>query len=919
MANLNIALEHLTPNPAASTAPETLKPASPPEPPTGKIVEAHKFRVGQETGVPLREGENKTGEVLIRDSTTAQYETWLKTYLESIIKLKSDPALYDKVVNNPRHALDKELFSLLVVEERDGNFIDAKLDPEKFARFFEDPENLGVVDLLMQEQTLLKISALGVIADTMPLKERQALMLSLTVPLTGREDPISWRARLKTLVFGEPESKVRFQQSSKLLEVIAKPVVGNPAQSLQNKQEAEYIRAVTGINVDALVPVVSGGVHARVGETAIYGRSAKDLQNELLQTYNARKDLAHDVGAGDIDFLPEQNLIWRRYSQQPEQSGFQWGMEVEREFDVLRAGRGLGALGLDIQDRFQARRNVATRRLAHYARSVQREGTTEKKHSAVIALKETRTSDEARTKRAEEHTKRKEVRESDATALGSEKTTLTKYRDSITSFQGVLERTPAEREAKRKEVLAELRSPGVGGAAGTPFADTDAALVALNSVLDTDATSIVIGSRLILSTKERYENAEAARNAAFPTQVAGESSQAYQLRLNIEKANREEVFNRAKQRIDADAAEIDQMINEIKSVSGSESVVVPETLIDTNADVLAAAKNISQMQTEFASVIGWSGAGGVSLTEADLLGESFEELVKRINAANKADPTKGWSEEQNSLPEFRMKLVHVITEARARAIEPKIATPSNFFARLKGPWEITDNQLYTLTGEQILQLLTSRRAANPLHYAGAGAIPTKNRIEEARSDVRSQLDARCRAAEQMEQELNIQAKTEQIAAEAINLNQEKFTYELAAYTSEYQSEIMGKVSDIAFHVDTFTDVNLPSVDDVQYTKAERDAALPKAYYEFVNLIVDYRTNPSRDDYFKTMQTLLPPPELARILNDNLALGVAVPPSFDAVVREIGIQVASGTMKAYELRKPFYIIIDRLTDQALSIA
>jgi len=365
---------------------------------------------------------------------------------------------------------------------------------------------------------------------------------------------------------------------------------------------------------------------------------------------------------------------------------------------------------------------------------------------------------------------------------------------------------------------------------------------------------------------------------------------------------------------------INQALESLQAVTNPARVQLPEALKEVSPDVIQATRNLNILSAEYVAITGWHGIGGVALMQNDLLTQSIDELLNRINTANTADPNAGWPEAQNSVPELRMRLIHAIIEARARTISPAVTLPQPEFSQLvngaPAGWEITEHQLLTLTAEEILQFIRSRQATNPTRYLGLGLL-TAPQIELARADARDRLSARSQGLEQMETFLKTQIE---IATKATSTEREQ---NLGAAENLLRREANGTLIN---GTNIVYDNRLDYADgalvggDMNYTEAERTLNLPRGYYELLDVLFDYKTQTQlpRDEYFRTLHRVLPPNQLAQDLSDALMLGTGTDIDLTLAQMRLRMDPADGRLDPYQLGRAFRRISYEVGQWALAI-
>lgn len=306
------------------------------------------------------------------------------------------------------------------------------------------------------------------------------------------------------------------------------------------------------------------------------------------------------------------------------------------------------------------------------------------------------------------------------------------------------------------------------------------------------------------------------------------------------------------------------------------------------------------------------------LTEPDLINLPYEEIMRRINAANTAGAAHGpppiqvgWPEAHNKRPEIRTRVVHAIAEARARVIEASVAVPTPAHLAPVLTLGLTESQIRTLVPDELITQQNERGAGLPFDAA------TRAEAQTVIDETRTRYNVRTQAMQQ-----TADVNTERIA----DLNDEILAtnFDDEVLELEMTSDLIGRQEAIfnvarndfkqSIREGRFTDTNPINPTNPNLTQAERDAALPTAYYELVNMMFDYQNNPKEDRQkdFQKIVRFLPPDELATMLNDSLSL-VPMPANFDSVMAGINESITGPGIipepTTQELRAAFANIIN----------
>lgn len=771
---------------------------------------------------------------------------------------------------------------------------------------------------------------------------------------------------------------------------------------LNDPQEVKFMSAATGINL-ANYDVVGGRIQLRANRQHEISKSPKYSMEEALKTLYTRQEFLSTVGASfkDLDEMSEQFLFMvqpparlRENIVLMEQNGLKMQARVYREFldsNGIRDrwgqmpnnpyfGRGdcRPALGLaagallpvplpalvlpagfpdfnpdhtDIAGNLQRWREARAKILEEdlkdeVNKARQKKTRAETMNALGVREKQLGTIE---TQKKQEYTDRKITLEADKTVLSDEKNTVDAYRKEVEKFREDREKKFIEARDKLSAALFSVVDAG-----GGLYADTPAALAALRQVLVDPVVpgavvpGAMIDGQLIQSIPHRLVEARNARVPRARDVAGGETAEQYDRYL----AGKEEDYKTTKAQIDEDAKLIGVKMKNLREAVSSSSVASPESLSETNKNVSAAIKVVSELQADYTTIAGWPG-----ITEARLRTEPIDKLVQRINAANGAHRVDGWSKEQNT-PVNRARLIRAMTEARARGINAVVGVPGPDFNMLTSRatavapvirgWETAEHQLLTFSSDQIHELLNNRLATNP-RFAGL-VVPAADTIELVRDIARQRLLARSRAMEQMERDLTTQIEAEDTAVKMVDLKAVKERSVKAKAFMENQGSLLESARDIAASPETFFNTNLIDAADAALTPLERrryafttNVAIPgvggapvvpvgtnvreqynSGYLEFMNVIFKYREKGDRNSAFKEASEILSPDELATLLDRVVGMRL-VPPiaaprnNINAVFADARTLIDNGTIGWDHIQEALEEVSSRLANRALAEA
>lgn len=682
--------------------------------------------------------------------------------------------------------------------------------------------------------------------------------------------------------------------------------------------ERAYMKATTGIDVNdyRVVPGAANQIEVVPGRRPETMRNVEDdLKKEVLGKLYTRMEFytALNVPPESIDALPSQAQYWFTGGQ-PEQTGARWGMRVADRFRRL-GGPTPTNLRLSIQRFTRAQREIMLEDIKDYMRVTQtlrpnKELSADAKQikqeqiSNLEAKRKARTEGGAvRAERTRQFTEDKSVNEGVKNTAQEERNTVNQYHDTVIALRNA-----------RGELQTMLTTITINGAPVTTFED---ALLQLNRVINQPGFNANINGRDIPSVFNRIQAARTTRNNNLnniPTTLtrgADESEEDWRARERAERESIEEDFKGELAGFKEDIDFINRAGGEgiepgiIKQLQNLNARIEENQnkLLESDTNAVQTRDIFNTLTPDFDAITGIDAAltgavpplAAVGLTENDLATLSIDELMRRVNNANVTGVSHtpplmiGWLETQNGNPELRTRLIHAVMEARARQTDPAIANPNmDFIVITNGPWNISQNQLLSLTADQINQLITNRLAANPAVAAAFGVNrPTIAEIGNSQREAQNRLTVRFNTYEQLLNVVN--RRIEQLDAQisGVNFDRETGTIDMTLDLMNRQGEIFSNAWSFAYDSARLVNISVPAAGDPDfnlYSPAEQAAATapapaiqpPRGYYEIMDLLFDYRNKDNRSEAFRRAMELLPPQRLAELLNASLDLGVAVP-------------------------------------------
>lgn len=844
------ATEHAAPTATDSAAGKTEgKPPKAPLTPPGRTFERREFvdEVGTGKNVGYKDKEvGKAGDmVTISKETEAQYVDFLNTYLSKFSDaIKLNPSLRE----NKSAAAGIQLLDMLTTN--------GKLDPKKISTFLNHKEGWIVATEAMNEYALQLNAVLGFVADTRPPSERGELLKQGRVKIEG----LKWFGRMGGFENPFGTKFVHFNQRTDLF------------QALKNDPEQKaYIKAVMSIDLDdyRTSPTHPGMLEKDPGRVMSDNRSPESLRRNVLQLMQARREFLKDLGIPlkKIDSLPEEALLTQRIlSEGFGETSLKWEKEIIDAFKPNEGGYIDGDIAGNIARFNKARREVM---LHHVSEIIIKDAlqNPDKIASAVQtrlkAVKDTGKTGEGAI-RSKEATDKK-------AGLEAEKTTAEGKRNLTT----VLE----EKRNAVKDLETKLQSE-YGLPIGTGLAATvDAEIAGIdNEIKGTPATP---GGLLA-----QRQTASTAWEALVKTQRDAEATRQRTLLGNkqgnidigaIEQKTRESLKDTAEKRALDD---IDSQIQEKKTRQENLKALKNEY---ANAQKLSAQtendflrnkdvpKNLVEIRNDYERFVN---AAGATITPTQLEVQTVDQLIALATAPPYSLPNTT-PEQQKSLREMllRAKTEHkamqtetydLSSQAQRDALSNTINVPGA---------TINLNSLVTMPEQQLAFLL-----AQPPYNLAQRDIQA--RLPLAQAEARKKLILRYKTGieEQMVDFYN-QIKTQgEIIKSAGNLDKAKEVLEMTNTILINQGEIFGRVIAIPREVDKYTDPNVVGNTDTEYSQAEREKALPKAYYEMLNVLFDYQHGGkigdetlSREEYFKKLYDFLPPDKLLNLMWKSIGI------------------------------------------------
>ncbi|RJQ38428.1 hypothetical protein C4559_01415 [Candidatus Microgenomates bacterium] len=692
-----------------------------------------------------------------------------------------------------------------------------------------------------------------------------------------------------------------------------------------NDQEKAYLREVLGIDMDDFR--VQGGRLVRAREVG-GSRPLEDIEKDIRENIATRIDFytkGLGLGKDKYDAMPEQFLFDHPQNLMAEPTGTHMQKML---LDYFRGDAGgiKDTVGrstwsplfdrnhLDTEGnlkRFMAARvKVIGKMVDQYVDNyLDRGGTAQEGSDTAITKKlldkklaDRKEGGEVYKKRAEVFTKRKESLEKDKDLLAKEKEPLTPYELAVKGLQ------EARREARDKygvdnvaditirinDKQKELVDPKIAGSYAKKKIELERKRDKEINGLDAKLPVTLIGKlreqevyRRLAVINKRYDELQVKLKEDIADEVGKETAQLRELREKIQ-TNQEKLEERQPEVIKA-KDQLNSLRNEFNVIAGVVGGI--------DAQLTAA------------------GIAVVGLTENDLRTQPTYELLRRINQAHTVLPGVGWAETDNNKPEIRSRLIKAVVEARARGVEaanPAYASRLPHFQDITNTalWNLSENELLKLTDSEITTELTRRKTqVPPIPALEFLTVPTTDEVKLAIEEAQNRLSVRMEAIGQQEKETArlIGIQNEEIGK--IDLSGEIRQIEAISALRGRRESIYDNSNKIRLELNRFTDTTLVGAGDLTYTQQERDAGLSKGYYEFIDLLFNYRENPqkNRGEYFNDIMRSFPPNAFPVLLNNyldlNLNLAGATPQqAMVAVLTGVRVESDAGRMSWSRLRR-----------------
>ncbi len=929
---------------------------------------------GGSTGVrmdPRRQEKGRvveTGKVEMSQPLVDQYRKFLGEYVSRLIDAR---VKHPNILDGERHAHDRDLLTILAP----NNEVDPGKIDQNIAQFMQRPEGWAIATEVLEQQTTLQLFALGLRAEMSPAY-RDSMLRTLSYRLgiergildrlwsshiapflgeiqgttAGRDigasgvprygvgiDIAALSASLGVggaMVFGLPGAIVGAAlppAAAGIIDLFGRGLHVDTRQTVAafqaisaHPEEREYLWAVAGIDVEDY-QIQGGRVELRQNRTPQTTRPLTEIQAELIGNLCSRFQFLKEIGVPEktIDFQPEFFLDPRL--DRMEQTGVRYEKILTEKF------RALGGVQANHQrttiERFmKARRETITELIEDYIKATEVKQDPKATWSTSIAEQITaRETDTGRIRKEREKAIRSRIEgyEQDRTTLSGEKGTLDTYNQALTELQNA-----------RNQLTKELQTR----IAGAP--NYDQAIAALQAVLTEPNTNITIDNANIASTFQAYNDLDDWESnkllqirAAFPPGPNQDPDDYNKIITPKDaKVTREKEVRKAK--IDANVAKINELITRLQSLK--ETIDTQSKRLRNSEQVVINASKITiDLVRDYDHFAAGGNLAAIGITPVDLATQTIDQLLQRINQFNHANPNVGWKEEDNLLPENRSVVLHAMVDARARNIAGVGNPTPDFMAFTGATWQLTENDLLTLTDDQILARLQLRQQQLQQQGLVPPALPAQNTINNVIKEAKNRFDARFNMYTQTLEQIPKDIEAARKALTLIDLKSEISKYKLAQELLGKWSEMSSRALRIRRDIGRYIDRNQIDPNNPALTAAEKGrydvngnllpagapgSTLPAGYLEITNVLFGYQNEPDaakREEGFKQIVSFLPPEKLAEALRQALGIPVQLAPGpmIDLILEQIRVDYANGTIRAFDIQQGLTNMINTLAARA----
>ncbi len=369
-------------------------------------------------------------------------------------------------------------------------------------------------------------------------------------------------------------------------------------------------------------------------------------------------------------------------------------------------------------------------------------------------------------------TKEQESISGDETILKAEANALDTYETKVGEIRGEIGKMQRERDKV-------LRGVSISGNPNASVAEIQKALQ--DALGDGGSESVSINGQSIKSINSEYEKLDseiAERMNEFnkkyidPLAQAVADAEGLPQTNNNEYSIKQRTLESARQRLSGARAQALQrevdLRNESRFKSRADKIEARRQILEqAQSDLIEKESTLHEQQEKLTStetegrdstnvtmfemakarakVEGWN-ATGSALQLGDLQTQSFDELVKRINKANEADPTKGWPASENAISDNRITLLHAMAEARAIRVDSVLASQSTELTDLTDPakYGFAELDLYGLNEKEI-----AARIQEKISGGATVATLTEQQLRGVKTEIYRRVSARQKGLSRM--------------------------------------------------------------------------------------------------------------------------------------------------------------------------
>lgn len=673
--------------------------------------------------------------------------------------------------------------------------------------------------------------------------------------------------------------------------------------------EKKYIDQMYGINVDDYVIQPDGSIKLVEPKYRLSQKGATEKQHEIDQAIELRQMFYSNLGVplSKLDRLPEEFIF---EEGEMEQLGTYMQKRLSELFDPranLIAGDTVG----NIKRFNEARQKLMIELGTNYiAREEDRNFKLKVQPLSTIHNKIT-----ARTENDGS------IYIKERAAFNAEKDALTESKNHVQSLSQEID----QYDQALKE-LTDLKNSVTLDFASLPGADIDAKRNYIFSKLNKATPPTGLSIEEAMDDNRTYETRTlpgliAGIPVGTPAKERDALIQAYARQVKSEAEN-------IKTKLEAEIAKYKEQLRDLDEAK-LKVEAKQQQLTDTETLVVQVEKHFKTIEDDFADILGIS-FGGISISNIDLATLSQKDLLEKINTIYESappppPPKPGWGKEDND-SKRRAKVLNATIQAKAEqraARDPHRTDRRIFRYDTIRTWGVTENQLRTLTKDQLHKIVNRRYALGGGGWDPANNAFYENYLDDVITEAKLQFDAKKSVLNEIPKEIDQQIEEQESLIKRISHEDEitklETTYDLLSRQEDVFKGV-GKLAD-GKEVDRYVD-NSPVV-GTTFTQAEiTTPGVTKGYLEIMNMLFNYKERDDRNSYFEKITKLLPPDTLADFLNIELSLGkrrlAGGAVNTKGIFTEFGKKVQDNTIDRRQIRKAMVKLMDRFKDEALSL-